>query len=67
VRTGGFSARSLSVLSATVQQKRTSFPGHLQSGGDARDQGGRGPGFHHGVHSHPFDGHEVHTRRQNVC
>lgn len=60
---GGSGARTLPILSAAVQQKRTSFPSHLQPGGDARDQGGRGPGFHHGVHSHSFDGHEVHTRR----
>lgn len=64
--TGGFGARSLLILSAAVQQKRTSFPSHVQPGGDARDPGGRGPGFHDGVHSHPLHGHEVHTRRQNV-
>lgn len=64
---GGFSAGPLPLLSAAVQQKRTSFPSHLQPSGDARDQGGRSPGFNHGVHSHPLDGHEVHTRRQNVC
>jgi len=32
---GGFSAGPLPLLSAAVQQKRTSFPSHLQPGGDA--------------------------------
>lgn len=64
--TGGFSARPLPIVPTAVQQKRTSFPSHLQPGRDARDPGGRGPGFDDGVHSHPLDGHEVHTRRQNV-